>query len=88
MYSYWDDTHSGNGRYYSNSEMARNIFGFGQTVTFQDGPARYISTSPNIFWSAQLSLINNGKTVLQINYGFTVDNTGSHPWQYSYYVHP
>jgi hypothetical protein len=36
---------------------------------------------------AQLSLINNGNTVLQINYGFSIDSTGSRPLPYSYKIY-
>jgi len=87
MYSYWDDTQSHIGRYYSNSKMTQHILGFGTSVTFGDGPRRFLSYTSNIFWSAELSLINNGNTVLQINYGFTIDSTGSHPLPYSYKIY-
>jgi hypothetical protein len=86
VFSYWDDTHSHTGRYYSNREMAQNILCFGTSVSFGDGPHRSLYVM-NIYWYAQLSLINNGKTVLQIYYGFSIDSTGTHPMPYSYKIY-
>ena len=56
-------------------------------VKFYDSPSRDIFGS-YASWNANLYLINNGRPVLRINYGFIIDYTGAHALLYNYYIYP
>jgi len=87
MYSYFDTSRSHDKRkYYPNNEMSSHIAG--STVYFEDAPRRQGFNSYPTFWSAELTLMNNGAPVLRINYGYTIDNYGCHPIPYTYYIYP
>lgn len=56
-------------------------------VTFYDSPRRGISGSFTS-WNVNLHLVNNGRHVLRINYGFFIDFTGAQALPYNYYLYP
>ena len=85
MFHYNDDSQGGNGHYYSSQKMSSHIAG--TTVYFEDAPRRQGFNTYPTFWSAELTLMNNGTPVLRINYGYTIDNYGCHPIPYTYYIY-
>jgi len=85
MFHYNDDSQGGNGHYYSPQKMSNHIAG--TTVYFEDAPRRQGFNTYPTFWSAELTLMNNGTPVLRINYGYTIDNYGCHPIPYTYYIY-
>ena len=88
MYSYYDDAQSGgNLRYYSIQRMNEQRDNGGWAINFADCPHRPMS--PNTYWQANLYLINEGRIVFRLTYGWTTNSAGYPvPMPYNYYEYP
>jgi len=88
LYSYWDDAQSGgNYRYYSFQRMNEQRDNGGLAINFDDCPHRIMS--PNTYWQANLYLINEGRPVFRLTYGWTTNSLGYPiPMPYTYYEYP